>query len=321
LLDAQLALVNLYWARGHPEQGEELLRQVAEANPRHAAANYALGAFYVFSDRGAEAEPFLKHAADAGERGARFALVDYYTSVHRDSDALKVLESMPATYDESGDVSIRAATLDSRQGRYEETLRRLDRLLARDPAHLRARLLKAGVLLRTHKVDVALALAQSTVAAEPESAEARSVLGKALRASAQPVEAIEQFNEALRLDPGDGAAASGLAALYADRKTNLQAALGLALTAKRQLPDDPEVNDVLGWVYVRLNRAALGLEELEAAVSADPNNPVYRFHLGMAYVALARPREAREELTRAVALDGTFAEAADARRALASLTP
>jgi len=321
MVDAQLALVNLFWAQGHPEKGEELLRAVAVALPGHAAANYALGAYLLSAKRGPEAEPFLKNAVASGQRQAQFALVDYYSSAGRDDEALKVLDAMGTGDDESGDVSLRAAKLEVRQARYTHAINRLDRLLVRHPENAQALAAKSAALLKSRNPDAALAAARAAVTADPFSFETHAVLGEVLRARGMMDEATAEFTEALDRNPAHVVAAAGLAAIYADRKRKLQEALGLALTAQRQDPGNPAVRDVLGWVYVRLNRASLGIADLKAAVAAAPDNPLFRYHLGMAYLGLVKSREAREELSRALALDGAFSQAEDVRKALASIKP
>jgi hypothetical protein len=51
----------------------------------------------------------------------------------------------------------------------------------------------------------------------------------------------------------------------------------------------------------------------------NPANSVYRYHLGLAYAAAGKDVLARQSLERALALKLPAADAADARKALASL--
>jgi tetratricopeptide (TPR) repeat protein len=557
-IEAQMALVNFLWAAGRPDQGERLLKNVADQNPGHASANYALGAFYLSRRRYDEAERYLKTAAGTGIYGAaaRFTLADYYMAASRHDDVLPLLDSMLATDDATGDVSVRLADVEFRLGRRDAATRRLDALLARVPSHARGRLLKAQLLLAVGQADEALTLARSAVVANPNSEEARVTLGRALMAKGDEDGALEQFIEAVRRNPrgtrsatelarlalttgrdelalqyarqvvrqdpadrdaalvevaalvrqGDyptadqklkpllsrhpespdlivqlghiqaargnrgavatferalalnpdssdalagfisaslesgntriarqridqalarhpadpaylllrarvfaaendvpraestlkrvleidhvnleaslalvdlmtrehrateaiqlleqfverrprsiqaqtalaklleqlgrkteararyekilaqdpRAAAVGqrLAKLYVDQGENLDVALGLAIRAKQQLPDDPAVSDVLGWIYAKKNLPALALPHLRDAVRASPGNATYRYHLGAAYLSSGDRQKAQAELARALQIDQHFPDAARAQAALASI--
>jgi Tfp pilus assembly protein PilF len=61
------------------------------------------------------------------------------------------------------------------------------------------------------------------------------------------------------------------------------------------------------------------MPHLEDAVRGAPNNATFRYHLGSAYLTLAQSGKAAAELTRALEIDRNFAQAAQARAALASI--
>jgi Tfp pilus assembly protein PilF len=63
----------------------------------------------------------------------------------------------------------------------------------------------------------------------------------------------------------------------------------------------------------------MGIPPLVQAVAKEPGNALYQYHLGMAYVGTGDITRARTSLEKALALDGSFPDAGDARRALASL--
>jgi tetratricopeptide (TPR) repeat protein len=90
--------------------------------------------------------------------------------------------------------------------------------------------------------------------------------------------------------------------------------LTLAQAAKKELPDQPEVNDTLGWVYYRKGLFGLAIEALEQSVQKDPDNAVYLYHLGMTYAGQGDRTRARSALDRALALNPRFDGAEQARR-------
>jgi len=114
-------------------------------------------------------------------------------------------------------------------------------------------------------------------------------------------------------------AANNLAFMYAEAGTNLDQALQLASSAKQQMPDNPDVDDTLGWVYYKRDMAPLAIRSLEASVGKNPKNELYLYHLGLAYAKAGDRIKAREMLDRALKLNPKFDGADAARKALESL--
>jgi Tfp pilus assembly protein PilF len=114
--------------------------------------------------------------------------------------------------------------------------------------------------------------------------------------------AQQTYRQALTVDPNFYLALTNLARLYAEHGGPLDEALRLAQKAKAAQPDDPNVNDALGWIYYKdgLYRSSIPL--LEAAVAKGPQVGKFQFHLGMAYLASGQATQARNALQAALKL-------------------
>jgi tetratricopeptide (TPR) repeat protein len=112
--------------------------------------------------------------------------------------------------------------------------------------------------------------------------------------------ARQTYQDALKVDPNSYQASSNLARLYADHGGSLSEALDLAQKAKAQQPDDPAVNDTLGWVYYKQGLYNSAVPALEAAVAKNPQAAKFQFHLGMAYLAAGQPAQAHNSLQAAL---------------------
>jgi len=112
--------------------------------------------------------------------------------------------------------------------------------------------------------------------------------------------ARQTYQDALKVDPNSYRAMSSLARLYADHSGPLSDALELVQKAKAQQPDDPAVNDTLGWVYYRQGLYNSAVPALEAAVAKNPQAAKFQFHLGMAYLAAGQPAQAHASLQTAL---------------------
>lgn len=96
-------------------------------------------------------------------------------------------------------------------------------------------------------------------------------------------------------------------------------ALGLAQTAHELAPENPAINDTLGWILVKTGRPAEGLRYLRNASLREASNKSIRFHIAVALAALDRKDEARRELQSLIESGEPFADLAQAKALLTEL--
>jgi tetratricopeptide (TPR) repeat protein len=131
-------------------------------------------------------------------------------------------------------------------------------------------------------------------------------------------DAKASYMKVLALSPRAAIASNNLAWMTLE-DGDLSRALQLAQIAKAELPDRPEINDTLGWIYVKRGLPAMAVPVLTDAVAERPNHAPYHYHLGMAYLGTKDYGPARAALNKALALNPSFSGAEDAKRALAEL--
>jgi cellulose synthase operon protein C len=308
VLETSLALANFLWAAGRPDQAEEPLKAVADQAPGHTVANYALGAFYLARHRGAEAEKYLKNAAGSREFGwrARFALADYYVDAHRDADALSLLATMSAD-DGNGDVTLRLAAVEHRTGKRSDATRRIDALLKRNPANMRAVLLKAQFLSAAHQWGEALRFARIAVA-QSGSSEARATLGRALFGSGDSEGAFKELVEAFRLNPESTELPIELTRLSLALGRNQQG-LQYARDAVRKNPGHREAAVSLVKTLLALADYSAAENALEPLLARDSASPDVQTQRGVLEMARGRDDIARASFVRALAADGELFDA------------
>jgi Tfp pilus assembly protein PilF len=128
--------------------------------------------------------------------------------------------------------------------------------------------------------------------------------------------ARQTYQAALKVDPSSYQTMSSLARLDADHGGSLSDALELAQKAKTEQPDDPGVNDTLGWIYYKQGLYRSAVPPLEVAVSRNPRVAKFHFHLGMAYLAAGQTTQAHSSLQTALQSGLTGEEAHSAQDAL-----
>jgi tetratricopeptide (TPR) repeat protein len=213
MTDARLGLAGFLWATGRFDEGSDVLRQAADADPNYSFVNRALGLFYASRGRDPEAEKYLKVAASTGDRDSQFVLADYYLQRHRGADALPMLEKMAAGDDPDGGAALRTADIEFAIGKPAQAMQRVDKILARDPRNARALRIKAQVLFAAKDYSQATKVATAAAAADPRSEDARLVLARSLVATGDPERAFDAFAEAWRLNTSDAGTAKEMAGL------------------------------------------------------------------------------------------------------------
>ena len=199
------------------------------------------------------------------------------------------------------------------------------------PLSWNARLRRVRSLNDAGFTEDAIALGRSLARERPESADPFMTIGDVMRSHRRWDEAVEAYDEALRLldegshrrpdllfdlgavlevtgqweraeqafleslesRPDDPWLLNYLGYSWADRNENLDEALDLIERALERTPDDGMVIDSLGWVLYRLGRYDEAVVELERAVGLEPAEAVIIDHLGDAYWKTGRHYEAR----------------------------
>jgi tetratricopeptide (TPR) repeat protein len=188
-----------------------------------------------------------------------------------------------------------------------------------DAEHLPAYDLLGQIYVSQHRLAEAQAEFERLAQRRPGSTGARTMVAALLHLQNRVDDARRQYEAIVQSSADAAVASNNLAWLYATSGGNLDVALTLAQSAKKQLPDQAEVNDTLGWIYYRKGLFRLALDAFEQSIQKDPDNALYLYHLGMTYAGQGENAKARRALERALALNPRFDGADNARRLSAEL--
>jgi tetratricopeptide (TPR) repeat protein len=146
------------------------------------------------------------------------------------------------------------------------------------------------------------------LALAPRSPKAATNLGLAYEGLNQPDKAAEAYQAAIDLQK-DSANRSPeplirLAILLLHRG-DLDKALTLLKGAAGFAPDDPQVHEQMGLVYLEQAQLADAQAQFEKAVSLSPQDPRLHFLLGRVYRREGLLQKAQDEFARTASLSGT----------------
>jgi tetratricopeptide (TPR) repeat protein len=195
----------------------------------------------------------------------------------------------------------------------EKTLKRAIEL---SPSRFEAYDLLGRLYASEGRAAEAIAEFNQIVARQPNSIAAHTMIGVLLESQNKRDEARKQYEQVIALDSRAPVAANNLAWIYAETGGNLDVALQLAQAARDQLPDTPEVQDTLGWIYYKKGFQTLAIASFRASVDKDPKNATYLTHLGLAYAKNGDVSKARETLENALKTDPNAHGADEARKFL-----
>ncbi len=299
--EPSLALANFFWATNRLEESEPFLRAAADQQHGHAAANHALGAYFLSVGRESDAATYLANAAavpGASGQRARLTLVDFYIASHRPEDARALLDTMPKQEDAEGEMSIRLAALDAAEGDTAAAVRRLDRVLTDHPSKVSALLLKARLLFARGNADPRFA--RMAVDADPGESDARMLLGEVLAESGDAEGALDQYREAVRRDPTEVAPRVAFIRALLKRGTAEQA-VQLARDVVRLAPNSKDAVLALVSAYLSANSVGAAATALAPILAQHPSAPDVAVAEGRVLAARGMDAAARSAFRRALA--------------------
>jgi len=177
----------------------------------------------------------------------------------------------------------------------------------------------ARIYLSEGNADEAIAQYQSALEANPRQAGAHMLLAIIYDSQKDTDKSEEHYRSALEINPDFAPAANNLAFNLADKDKDIDKALQLARLAKEKLPDDPNVMDTLGWVYYKKGLYDSAIGEFSDSLTKLADNPVVNYHLGMAYYKKGDTARARDQLEKALSLQPDFPGSEEARKVLTQL--
>ena len=321
-VDPHLMLARVNLMKGNVTAADRQVRTLGRVLPDSAIVQGELGQLELLEHHRPEARTAFEKALreNPATIDALAGLVTLDLQDGRKDAATARLGAMVSAHPDNGPILVLAARTYFLLGNTAAAEQTANHAIQVDASNFDAYGVLAKVYITQRRPDQAIAQLSALVAKQPNDVAAQTALGMLFETQRDPVQARTHYERALAIDRTAAVAANNLAELTASQGGNLDTALKLAQTAKAKLPNQPEVNDTLGWIYCQKGLPSLGIPPLEQSVAADPKNRGYLAHLGMAYAKSGDKRKALDLLQKALAQGDDFAEAKDARSVLTGLS-
>jgi tetratricopeptide (TPR) repeat protein len=321
LPDVQVLIARAYLAKGDAGAAEKSLKLLSASNPKSAAIQAQLGyvemlrknpaAARVAFDRALQLDPSQADAIQAlntmdlraGNKAAARDRVERRVKAEPKNAGMRMLAGQ--TYIALGDLP--------------SAERALREAIDLDSANLMAYSLLGQIYASQRRLNEARIEFEVVAKRVPKAPGPPTMVGMLHEIQNNKEEAKRWYEKALLADSGAPVAANNLAWLTVEQGGNLDMALQLAQAAKSRLPNSPEVDDTLGWVYYKKGLNTLAIGSFQSSIEKDQKNPLYHYHLGLAYAKNGDKDRARDSLKQALSLNPKFDGAAEAQKTLASL--
>lgn len=166
------------------------------------------------------------------------------------------------------------AKLAAQDGRYDDALSRMDKVLARNPDNAVLQFERAMILIDATRLDAAETALRNITASHPDLYDAQRVLGRLLldragnnRSTVE--EALSHLQAAYKLDPDDIGTGMAVAQILLNTDRTAEAEKVLSSLLERA-PDQRALNYTYAQVLTKLGRGDESQQYLERAVEVDP---------------------------------------------------
>jgi tetratricopeptide (TPR) repeat protein len=308
-------------ASGNPAGAEAPLKVLLARFGDSPATQAEVGRLYLVKGNQAAARSAFDKAlaADAVQLSALEGLTVLDISQNKKPAARARLDAAVAAAPKNAPLQTLAGSMYAKLGDFPSAERAFRQAIAADPNYLAAYDHLARAYVDEKKLPEATAQFEELAARQPKSVGALTAVAVLLSLQGKNDQARAQYEKVIAIDPNAAVAANNLAQIYADRNENLDVALELAQTAKRRMPNEPDVDDTLGWVSYKKHLSAAAIDAFKRCVAAQPDNALYLGHLGLAYAQAGNRELARQMLGKALKLNANFDGADEARQVLKTL--
>ncbi|HSB15346.1 MAG TPA: tetratricopeptide repeat protein [Bryobacteraceae bacterium] len=287
---------------GNPEQARKELVEIAQRDPSARDAYFQLGRMDLSARNFKQAEEnFQKCGQNAGnDLRCMVGLVETYAAQNQYDKAIQLLQETGRKMPDRSEITVTLANTYVRAAKYDQAATIFQELISKDPKSSDYHIKLGETYRRMGKQDAAIQYYRKAKDLSPNDPMAYAPLAVMLDVVGRKAEAADLYRQLLKLQPDNPLALNNLAYVLAETGGNLDEALTLAQRARQKLPQDLNVADTLGWIYIKKNLAGNAIDIYKELTAKNPDNPTFRFHMAMALVQKGDRPQARRELQTAL---------------------
>ncbi len=302
-----------------------VIEDVLRTEPDCADALFQMGTIHLADQKFALAEAAYRRTWQVEPAGVRglLGIVEVDFASGRKDEAVALLQAEVAKAPDRADLRLALGNAAVRAQAYDLALSAFQHLLEGIGADSKAAgdlYLRIGETAR-RKGDFNIAITALLEASrlQPDNSLPIVTLALVYDSAGRKMEARQTYEAALKLQPRHVVALNNLAYLLSENHGDLDRAESYARQAAQLSPTLYEVQDTVGWVYLKRGNTKDAVDAFAAVVRAQPARFTFRYHLGLALVQQKDYAGARRELSQALKCDPKEDEARKIQDLLRSL--
>ncbi len=285
-------------ALGNYDQARKELTEIARLYPRSRDARFQLGLLDFEEKKYKEAEAAFAKLREEAPMDPRsiLLLAETYLAQGRTQQAIGMLEGELAKNPDREDLRLSLANIALRSADYPLAIKELTTLSTKRPGRADLFIRLGETYRQAGNYKAALESFKKAREIAPNDGNAHQMFALMLEATGQGDKAKPVYEQILKVQPDNVVALNNLAFIMAESGSDLDQALTLAQRAKQKLPNDANVADTLGWIYIKKNLSDDAIKIFRDLVQKNPTHVTWRLHLAMALYQKGDKLQARKEL-------------------------
>ncbi|MDX2180112.1 MAG: tetratricopeptide repeat protein [Bryobacteraceae bacterium] len=301
-------------------EARQELNALLDTNPALADAQFQLGMVNYGEGKLKDAEAAFRKLYQTTPNDPR-GLLGTVESLVSQKDFPKAMEMLNAEIKkapERQDLRLALANTAYRAKNFDMAIEEYKKLIEKNPKEINL-MIRLGEAYRL-KGDprAAISIVQKAEAmAPPNNPVPTLTLAMLLETVGEMDKSKPHYEKVLQIEPDNAMALNNLAYIMAEQGTNLDQALTMVQKAKQKLPNNPEVADTLGWIYIKKNLADSAIGIFTDLVRTNPERSTFHYHLAMAYFQKGDKPKAKQILQTALSKNPAKPEEAKIRELMA----
>ena len=302
-------------------QAKAELEAIIKSNPGFNDAKYQLALVHFHQKEYKKAEEIFRNlmAQNPPDTRGIMGLTEFYMATSQFDAALSIMRGELAKNPDRLDYRAAIANISARAGKYDDAMTELRTVLAKSPNNSDIMLSIGQVCKLKKDENCALEYYRKAAAVNDKDPRAQMFLAMqydtlGMRAQARPV-----YTQILKVQPDNWQALNNMAFILAEEGKDLDQALTMVQRAKQTVPNEPNVADTLGWIYIKKNLSDSAIQIYKDLTVRDSGVSTWHYHLGMALYQHGDKLQAKKALEAALSKNPSKEESGKIKELLAKI--
>jgi tetratricopeptide (TPR) repeat protein len=308
--------------RHQAAKAEDDLQKAMEIAPQSPVGYIHMGNLRAQQKQYADAQKYYEQALqhDPNAADALNGIINLYLEQKQPDKAIARVQAQLSTQPNNSNYHYLLGAVYSSKKDWKAAETELKRAAELDNNNADAVIKLGQVLTAQGAIDQALSTYQNFSQRSPRDVRFYILTGELYESQKNWERAKDVYQKALQIQPDNALASNNLAYVMLEQGGNVDVALSMAQSARRALPESPNVADTLGWAYYHKGAYGSALDLFKEALKLNKDNaddPTLHYHLGLAYQKTSQPGLAKQQFERALKINPSFSYADETRKLLA----